>query len=1007
MRGLSAIPRQALLPLLSLLLAAVLVLPTASPVMSWSGSATKNTPICTASGNQSNPQIISDGNGGAIITWDDLRSDSGDIYVQKVDSKGTVKWMMNGVPVCTASGVQHGPRIISDGSGGAIVTWTDDRNGNDDIYAQGVDSSGVVKWAVNGVAISTASGDQNHPETVSDGSGGAIITWGDSRIGVGGVYAQRVDSSGAVGWTVNGVAICIASGDQENPQIVSDGSGGAIIAWDYGVRVYAQRVDSSGAAQWTAGGVCTYTNGESDYEDDLQVVSDGSGGAIITWGQVFGSWDLYAQRLDSSGVVRWTSHTFMSDGGSDPDYEAVSDGSGGVLAAWVSHAMMHPVWRVHAGRVDSSGAVTWSVGASQYVSPDEEGMAEQYAPDVVSDGSGGAVVVWRDSSPGRAGTYAQRVGSNGALEWAADTTVRYPGGTQPRITSDGSGGAIVTWTDARHPTLDVYAEKLNANGTLGVNYAAVLVDDSYSTNEDVVLNVGAPGVLANDFDAEGWHLAAILVSGPSHGVLSFKADGSFAYTPDPNYNGGDSFTYQVWDLAHLSGPAQVLIMVNAVNDPPSFAKGADQVVLEDAGAQTISNWATGISAGPSNESGQVLEFVVANDNNGLFSVQPAISASGTLTYTPALNANGSTIVSAFLQDNGGTETGGVATSGAQTFTISVTVVNDPPVAADDAASTEPNTTLNLPAPGVLANDADFEGGLTAVLASDVTHGALTLNADGSFTYTPALDYFGSDSFTYRAYDGTSYSGDATVTITVSDNTAPPAVTTAAASNVGTTSVRLNGDLTSLGTAGTVTVSFVWGSTMGGPYPNETTGESRSATGTCYFDLGYLAPGTTYYYRAKAVGDGIGYGEEEAFTTGLSPQISDVDPAKGKRNQHLTVSISGANFDGSATVSFGAGITVEDTSVGSSTEITVEIAIDADAAKGLRDVSVTTRFGTATMTDGFRVIGGGGGVCGVGGPVTPGSPSEMTTVLAALGVLLAMGYLLVRRGTRNTRASLRA
>src|SRR5438128_9204571 len=113
------------------------------------------------------------------------------------------------------------------------------------------------------------------------------------------------------------------------------------------------------------------------------------------------------------------------------------------------------------------------------------------------------------------------------------------------------------------------------------------------------------------------------------------------------------------------------ITVTAVNDPPSFTKGANQIVNEDAGAQTVVNWATAISRGPADESGQTVSFTVVNDNNALFSTQPAISPTGTLTYTPAANANGSTTVTVSLKDNGGTANGGVDTSTLQTFSINV------------------------------------------------------------------------------------------------------------------------------------------------------------------------------------------------------------------------------------------------------------------------------------------------------------------------------------------------
>jgi hypothetical protein len=243
--------------------------------------------------------------------------------------------------------------------------------------------------------------------------------------------------------------------------------------------------------------------------------------------------------------------------------------------------------------------------------------------------------------------------------------------------------------------------------------------------------------------------------------------------------------------------------------------------------------------------------------------------------------------------------------------------------------------------------------------------------------------------------------------TATADTMPPTVTTGDASNISTTPVRLNGDLISPGTAGTVTVSFVWG-TSSGLYPNETTGQTMTSTGSFYFDLGSLAPGTTYYYRTKAVGHGDPvYGAEKSFTTGQGPKVQDLDPDSGKRKQHLTVIIPGSNFDGATFVDFGSGIAVEGFNVNSSTEIMVQIAIDADATKGARDVSVTTGWGTATKTDGFTVVGGGGGICSGGASAMPDQGSEMTTTLAALGLLFGMGYLLVRKGTKNRRDSVRA
>ena len=149
--------------------------------------------LCTVAGDQSSPQITSDGSGGAIVTWDDWRSWSYDIYAQRVNASGVVQWVADGVALCAATGDQEWPMITSDGAGGAIVTWDDDRSGSYDVYTQRVNASGVVQWAADGVVLCAATGTQQYPAITSDGAGGAIVTWEDWRSGSNSdVYAQRV-----------------------------------------------------------------------------------------------------------------------------------------------------------------------------------------------------------------------------------------------------------------------------------------------------------------------------------------------------------------------------------------------------------------------------------------------------------------------------------------------------------------------------------------------------------------------------------------------------------------------------------------------------------------------------------------------------------------------------------------------------------------------------------------------------------------------------------------------
>ena len=208
------------------------------------------------------------------------------------------------------------------------------------------------------------------------------------------------------------------------------------------------------------------------------------------------------------------------------------------------------------------------------------------------------------------------------------------------------------------------------------------VADSYDATEDAELVVAAAnGVLANDRDDDLDPLTATLVQGTQHGQLSLAADGSFRYTPAADFHGTDGFTYRANDGTEDGNVAAVTITVAPVNDAPSFTGGGDQSVPEDAGARSVPGWATGISAGPPNEAGQVLTFVVVNDNLALFAAQPAVSAAGVLTYEPASNAHGTATVRVRLRDDGG----GTDASAEQTFTITVTPVNDSPVLAAPGA----------------------------------------------------------------------------------------------------------------------------------------------------------------------------------------------------------------------------------------------------------------------------------------------------------------------------------
>jgi hypothetical protein len=306
------------------------------------------------------PKIVNDDSAGAIITWQADTAGAGwDILAQRVGPTGAKLWGSSPVLVCGASGPQEKTTLIPDGAGGAIITWEDGRSGSLDIYAQRLDKNGVPQWTANGVPVCTAAGDQRasemHHGTVrmltSDGAGGAIITWKDSRSGEWAIYAQRIDGSGVPQWVANGVLVS-AEGGQANPSIASDDSGGAVIVWEStqpvtGVDLYAQRVDASGICRWTPGGVPVST--AANMQDRPRIISTGSGEAIVAWKDLrSGSTsDTYIQKIIPVAAMPPTSPVLTSV------TDVPNDQGGAVTLFWsavyqdtaISSTPFYSVWR--------------------------------------------------------------------------------------------------------------------------------------------------------------------------------------------------------------------------------------------------------------------------------------------------------------------------------------------------------------------------------------------------------------------------------------------------------------------------------------------------------------------------------------------------------------------------------------------------------------------------------------------------------------------------------------
>ena len=437
-------------------------------------SAVNNMPLCAAPDDQSAPIYLSDGNGGGIAVWSDRRGADYDIYAQRLDANGDALWPSYGVVVTKAAGDQINPQAVSDGAGGVIVVWEDGRTDplNPDIYAQRLNASGVELWAADGVLVSGAVTAQSTPVVVSDGMSGAIVAWRDQRSGDPAIFAQRVPANGAPAWTVDGVAVCLAGGDQDQPTAVSDGAGGVLLAWrdrrGGTADIYAQRVNSSGAPAWTADGVAVCA-AVGDQEPPA-AVSDGIGGMVLAWGDARGAnSDIFAQRMNAAGAPQWAANgvSLCGAAGNQTRARLCMDGSNGAVVVWEDRRGANA--DVYAQRVSSAGAAMWTANGVAVCNA----TADQLTPSIVADPNGAAIIAWSDlrTVANGADIYAQRLTlAAGAPSWAAngiatcDTTGDQ---TAPAVISDGQGGASLAWRDFRGGSVaDLYAQRVDTTGAI-------------------------------------------------------------------------------------------------------------------------------------------------------------------------------------------------------------------------------------------------------------------------------------------------------------------------------------------------------------------------------------------------------------------------------------------------------------------------------------------------------------------------------------------------------------
>jgi hypothetical protein len=457
----------------TLALAALGLLLPAAAFAAWPTDTSVNLPLTTAGRVYPAPiGIATDGLGGTVYCWTDGRTDTSLVYVQRLDANGNALWTPNGVVCGRHDTNASGPVVVGAGDGSAIVAWYDLRNGAvADIWAGGASPDGQTLWgARNGVPVVHSLFDKSNLRVVSDGAGGAVYTWSETRTPAPyRTYAQRINAYGQAVWLAGGVPLTSGTG-YPVLQIVPDATGGVIVVWGHAVSgppyydVYAQRLDGNGAARWGADGITVCAMPQLKWRPGI--AASGDGGAIVSWSDARnnGPTQVYAQRFDSLGSALWDAGGMpmaLTGHREDPD-TLIGDGHGGAFAVWGDDRSNSQV--LYGQHLDGNGAPQWtSAGACV------DSLGSPYWQTLALDGPGGLLVAWMAGGDIR----AQSMTAAGTRRWRDDgVPVSTAPGLQlsPLIVGDGGGGLTATWVDQRAgwPNDNVYAQHVAADGTAGV-----------------------------------------------------------------------------------------------------------------------------------------------------------------------------------------------------------------------------------------------------------------------------------------------------------------------------------------------------------------------------------------------------------------------------------------------------------------------------------------------------------------------------------------------------------
>jgi hypothetical protein len=432
--------------------------------------ASEQISVSTAKDGQFFPAGVDDGTGGVIVVWEDYRTGKDwDVYAQRVDSKNTPMWQADGLPISIADRNQRRLRMVRHDTH-AIVVWNDRRDRSSwDIYAQAVNLEGKVLWQTDGIPICTNAADQSTQSILSDGEGGAIVVWEDERRSseFQDLYIQRINTDGTPMWQQDGIPVFPSESLQSNPVLVADGMGGFYVVWWDVIgadawSIMAYRLSFDAKPLWDAPLRITPEDG---MQGEPRVVADGKGGLIVVW-QIYVNFindQLYAQRISPDGKKMWQEAgvPVCTADGIQKNATIVNDGKNGIIAVWRDERDIYG--DLYAQRIAADGTFVWQ----------KDGISlctfggHQDRPFIVQTDENQFFIAWMDyrgdiGEKSIDAIYCQKIDLDGNLLWekggvpvSTSKGEHFP----PFVVSVGNGQCVVVWNNSQRDNGDIFLKR--------------------------------------------------------------------------------------------------------------------------------------------------------------------------------------------------------------------------------------------------------------------------------------------------------------------------------------------------------------------------------------------------------------------------------------------------------------------------------------------------------------------------------------------------------------------